>query len=166
MHRAAAHPAAILRHAVGVRVADRLWVACAEEGGVVDEARLATGETEAQDAQHQQEGTQGHGDRASCPCAKRGGMLRPPLLTESVQRFMLPRNSALSAVGRMCLSTNSIASMGVKGCSTCRRAVMRTRSCSGSSSSSFRVPDLLMSSVGKIRFSISLRSSTTSELPV
>ncbi len=43
-------------------------------------------------------------------------------------RFMPPRNSMFPLVGRMCFSVNSIASIGVNGCSTWRSAVMRTRS--------------------------------------
>ncbi len=54
----------------------------------------------------------------------------------------------------------------LSGCSTRRSTQMRSRSYLGMSSSSLRVADLEMSMAGKMRLSTSLRSSTSSMLPV
>src|SRR5512141_696986 len=79
---------------------------------------------------------------------------------------MEPRNSALERVLLNLSSSSSMVSTGDSGFNTLRRIQTRLSSSFGSSSSSLRVPLLLMSMAGNTRLSTSLRSRWISMLPV
>ena len=101
---------------------------------------------------------------ASGPIARRRSSLAPD------RRYPIfciaARNSALLFVLPILSSSSSIASTGDSGVSTLRSTQMRLRSSFGMSSSSLRVPLLMMSMAGNTRLSTSLRSRWISMLPV
>src|SRR5207244_10860389 len=76
------------------------------------------------------------------------------------------KNSLFVFVPFILLSKNSIESITFSGCRSWRKIQTRLSCLSSIKSSSLRVPERLMSRQGKMRFSISLRSSTISLLPV
>src|SRR5947209_5478410 len=79
---------------------------------------------------------------------------------------MAPRKSWFVFAFDSLSSSSSMLSTVDSGLSTLRSTQTRCSSLSGISSSSLRVPDLLMSMAGKTRLSTSLRSRWISQLPV
>src|SRR5580765_266182 len=93
-----------------------------------------------------------------------GSLPRPPRAVS--YEFMFSRNFLFVLVSLILATRNSIASIGFSSVRNLRRIHTFDSTSPGSSSSSLRVPDRLMSIAGKMRLSAILRSSTSSEFPV
>src|SRR5690606_38744837 len=84
----------------------------------------------------------------------------------SIELAVDTKHSSLDFVPRVFESSISMASIVESGWRSWRRTQTRFTVIGSMRSSSFLVPDLLMSRVEKMRFSMSLRSRTISEFPV
>ena len=82
------------------------------------------------------------------------------------QVFIESKKSEFVLVWRTLSIRNSMASIVPIGLRMRRRTYIFLRISGSTSSSSLRVPDLVMSSAGKMRLSATLRSRMISELPV
>src|SRR3990167_5052444 len=100
------------------------------------------------------------------PFLHNGSIITSSALGYDFPAAIAARNSAFVLVLLIFDSSSSIASVGESGVSTFRSTQTRLSSSLGSSSSSFRVPLLLMSIDGNTRRSVSFRSRWTSMLPV
>ena len=108
----------------------------------------------------------GHGPSPFEGAGVSGDPVMPESRGKAAQVFINSKKFALVLVSRSLPSRNSIASTVPIGLRMRRSTYIFFRMSGGTSSSSFRVPDRVMSIDGKVRLSATFRSRMISELPV